>query len=739
MKCPKCQFENPDGMKFCGECGSKLEKICPNCQFSNPVKFKFCGNCGHDLSESSESTPSEYLEPETLPTEFQADKMPPTTGQIEGERKYITALFSDMSGYTAMSERLDPEEVKEITSRIFGEISKIVVKYDGFIEKFIGDAVMALFGVPKAHEDDPVRAIKAAREVHDLVRTMNPELEQKIGNPLAMHTGINTGLVVTGDVNLEKGTHGVAGDTINVASRLSSLANADEIIVGLDTCHQAEGHFTFEALTPTTIKGKAGPVQLYKVLSQKEKPVTIRRLSGLKADLTGRKVELTELREAVQNLREGRGKVFSISGDAGTGKTRLVEDFKSSLDLEDFQWREGHAYAYAQNIPYSLVIDLLNKVFHIEEDDPSEKVRFKVETGIEALVGRRQDVIPYLGSLYTLEYPELKDVSPELWKNRLQEAIQTILSTLAKKDRTIFFLEDLHWADPSSVELLRRACLEIRQPAIVLCVYRPTFNLFASHQVSGLGNIYKEIRLQDLSPSDAMDMLGSLLETESIPSELTQFVRDKVEGNPFYLEELVNSLIESETLVRNNGQWNITRPLTESDIPSSIHGLISGRLDRLENETKRILQEASVIGRAFLFEILNKITELKNMIDQGLNTLERLDLIRTRSIQPDLEYMFKHPLTQEVVYNGLLKKERQKIHENIALVMEDIFQDRVSEFYETLAFHFSQGKSVVKAVDYLVKSGEKCLARYAVHEAHQYYRLCLHLAPLGVCGIGPLS
>jgi class 3 adenylate cyclase/tetratricopeptide (TPR) repeat protein len=721
MECPKCQFENPDGMKFCGVCGSKLENICPNCQFSNPPKFKFCGECGHDLSESTESTPSEFIEPGTQPTEFQIDKISPTTGEIEGERKYITALFSDMSGYTAMSERLDPEEVKEITSRIFGEISKVVVKYDGFIEKFIGDAVMALFGVPKAHEDDPVRAIKAAREIHDLVQAMNPELEQKIEKPLAMHTGINTGLVVTGEVNMEKGTHGVAGDTINVASRLSSLANADEIIVGLHTCHQAEGHFTFEALAPKTIKGKAGPVQLYKVLSQKEKPVTIRRLSGLKADLIGRKVELIELKEAVENLREGKGKVFCISGDAGTGKSRLVEDLKSSLDLEEFQWREGHAYPYAQNIPYSLVIDLLNKVFRIEEDDPSEKVKAKVESGIEALLGKRQDVIPYLGSLYTLEYPELKDVSPELWKNRLQEAVQAILSALAKKGRTVFFLEDLHWADPSSVELIRRACLEIRQPAIVLCVYRPIFSLFTSHQLSGLGNIYKEIRLQDLSPSDAMDMLGSLLETESIPSELTQFVRDKVEGNPFYLEELVNSLIESETLVRNNGQWNITRPLTESDIPSSIHGLISGRLDRLENETKRILQEASVIGRAFLFEILNKVTELKNWIDQGLNTLERLDLIRMRSIQPDLEYMFKHPLTQEVVYNGLLKKERQKIHENIAFVMEDIFQDRISEFYETLAFHFSQGKSVVKAVDYLVKSGEKCLNRYAVHEAHQYY------------------
>jgi len=722
MKCPECRFENPEGMKFCGECGSKLEKICPNCNLSNPPKFKFCGECGHDLRERPESTLKGSSEPKTIPAESQTDKTSRATRPSEGERKYVTALFSDMSGYTTMSERLDPEEVKEITSRIFGEISKVVDKYDGFIEKFIGDAVMAIFGVPKAHEDDPVRAIKAAREIHDLVQAISPELEEKIGKPLTMHTGINTGLVVTGEVNIEKGTHGVAGDTINVAARLSSLAHADQIVVGPDTYHQAEGHFTFEALTPTKIKGKAEPVQLYNVLSKKEKPVTIHRLSGIRADLIGRKAELTELREAVTNLRNGKGRIISICGDAGMGKSRLVDDFKTTLDLEEIQWIEGHAYAYAQNIPYSLLIDLLNKVFQIEEDDPFENVRVKVETGAEDLVGRGPGIIPYVGSLYTLDYPGLQDVSPELWKNRLQEAIQAILSALAKKARTVFFLEDLHWADPSSVELLRRACLEIRQPAIVLCVFRPPFSLFTSHQSSGIGKIYQEIRLQDLSPSDAMNMLESLLKTESIPSELTRCVRDKVEGNPFYLEELVNSLIESETLVRNNGGWKITRPLNESDIPSSIHGLIAGRLDRLEKETKRILQEASVIGRAFLLEILIKITELKDRIELGLSTLERLDLIRTRSIQPDLEYMFKHPLTQEVVYNGLLKKERQKIHENIAFVMEDVFQNRLSEFYETLAFHFSQGQSVVKAVDYLVKSGEKSLARYSVNEAHQYYR-----------------
>ncbi|UCG66350.1 MAG: AAA family ATPase, partial [Deltaproteobacteria bacterium] len=455
----------------------------------------------------------------------------------------------------------------------------------------------------------------------------------------------------------------------------------------------------------------------------KEKPVTIHRLSGLRADLIGRKAEIAQLAEAIDNLREaGVGKIFSICGGAGTGKSRLVEEFKNASDLKEIQWLEGHAYAYSQNIPFFPLIDLLNRVFQIEEGDSTENVRVKVESGIENLIGGKVNLAPYVGGLYSLRYPEVEDVSPEFWRSRLQEAIQTILSALAQRAPTVFFLEDLHWADPSFVDLLRNALLGVRQPAIVLCVYRPTFSLFSSHQLGGIGKFYQEIRLQDLSSSEAQDMLESLLKTESIPSDLKQLVQGKAEGNPFYLEELVNSLIESETLIRDNGNWKITRPITESDISSTIHGLISGRLDRLERETKRILQEASVIGRAFFYEILKRITELEDRIDRGLSSLERLDLIRTRSIEPDLEYMFKHPLTQEVVYNGLLKKERQAIHEQIALVMEELFQDRLPEFYETLAFHFSQGQSVIKAVDYLVKSGEKSLARYAVEEAHQYFK-----------------
>jgi class 3 adenylate cyclase/tetratricopeptide (TPR) repeat protein len=675
--------------------------VCPNCGAQIPRDRQFCGQCGQRIPETRE---------------IEAGL------KAESERKFVTVLFSDLSGYTAMASRLDPEEVKEIMSQIFGEIAQIVARYEGFIERFVGDAVMALFGVPKVHEDDAVRAIKAAKEIHAVVETLSPKFERKVGSRLSMHSGINTGLVVTGEVNLEKGTHGIAGQAINLASRLQRFANAGEILVGPDTFRLAEGHFAFETLDPIAVKGSAEPLQIHKVLSQKEKPITVHRLSGLRADLIGRDVELAELRKAVTNLREGKGGVFSIWGDVGTGKSRLVEEFKAIPDVKGVQWLEGHAYAYAQNIPYFPLKDMLNRVIPIDEDDPPGRVRDKIESWIEHLVGSKDHTLPYVGSLYALSYPELEDLSPELWKSRLQAAALKILSALARSAPTVFYIEDLHWADPSFVDLLRTCLLQFREPAVFLCAYRPSFTLFTSDQPSGVDESYKEIRLQDLPPSEVQQMLESILKTDDIPPDLRKFVQDKAEGNPFYLEELVNSLIESETLTRESGRWSTARSLNAWEIPPTIHGVITGRLDRMEKETKRVLQEASVIGRSFFYEILKRVTDLNQNLDRCLQSLEHVGLIRTRTLQPDLEYVFKHVLTQEVTYNGLLKRERQEIHERAGEVIELLFRERLQEFYETLAYHFKNSQSARKAIDYLVKSGEKCLSRYSVEESHLYFK-----------------
>jgi class 3 adenylate cyclase/tetratricopeptide (TPR) repeat protein len=702
MKCPVCQFANPENMKFCGQCGIKLEKTCPACGFSNPPGFKFCGECGHQL-----------IGPKREETSAQ---------EVEGERKQVTVLFSDLSGYTAMTERLDPEEVKKITIRIFGDIAKIIDRYEGVIEKYAGDAVMALFGVPTAHEDDPLRAIRAAREIHRLVDAVSPELEPAINQTISMHTGINTGVVVTGDVNLEKGIVGMVGDALNVASRISDIAEAGEILVGQEVFRRTFTHFDFEKKAPIRVKGKAEPLLVYKAMFPREESTSIHRFSVLRAQLIGRNLEMAELIEAVDNMKNGKGRIFSIFGDAGTGKSRLVEEFKAGIDSHEIRWFECHAYPYTQNIPYFPLKDLLNRLFRIEEEDGRETVRQKIESGIVSLVGEGDSIIPYVGSLYDMDYPEAVDVSPEFWKAKLQETMKIVLSALALASPTIFLVEDLHWADPSFVELLRNTLLEVREPAIVLCVYRPAFSLFTSHQRKGLGKIYREIQLHALSPSEAQEMLTSLLMTDRIPSDVRQFVQEKAEGNPFYLEEMVNSLIESEILIREGDEWKLTGSIRASIISSTIQGIIAGRLDRLGKESKRVLQEASVIGRSFLYEILQRISKLQQDMDSCLMSLEQMDLIRTKALQPDLEYVFKHGLTQEVAYSSILMSQRKEIHERIGQAMEQLFSDRLPECYEALAYHFSQGVSIPKAVEYLVKSGEKSHKRYALAEAHQYFK-----------------
>ena len=708
MKCPTCQFENREGAKFCKDCGHKLEVTCSQCGLVILTDSKFCDSCGQRLDETEQKE-------KTIPAP-------------EGERKRVTVLFSDVSGYTTMSAKLDPEEVKEIMGQIIGGVSRVIKQYGGFMEKYVGDAVMALFGVPFAEEDDPVRAIKAAGAIHGVVKTLSQQYEEKIGKPLAMHTGICTGLVVTGDVNLEKGTHGVLGNTINVAFRLSSLAKPGEIIVDTDTYRQAAGHFNFDTLEAAVVSGRTEPVRTFRVVSSKEKPTKTHRLSGMRSELIGRKMEMAHLQEAIYNLKQGKGAVFSIVGDAGTGKSRLIEEFKTALDLKEIRWREGHCYPYSQNIPYFPLVNLLSRAWQIREGDSADTVKQKVEAGANDLIGDRKDLIPYVGSLYSLNYAEIEGVSPDFWKARLQEAVRKIFSAaLPRIGLMVICVEDLHWADPSFVELLRHVLADFRFPALVLCTYRPSFSLFTVHQMNGLGNLYQEIRLYDLSGSEAQNMMESLLKTESIPSELMRFIQARVERNPFHLEEVVNSLIESGTLIRDEGGWNLAMPLQEADIPTTIQGIITARLDRLDEKAKRILQEASVIGRAFLYEILGRITKLTEPIDRPLSGLERQDLIRIRSLQPDMEYIFKHALTQEVVYNGILKKERRVIHERIGRIMEELFHDRLPEFYETLAFHFRRGTSILKAVDYLMKAAEKSLKRYTLDESHEYYKEAFEL------------
>jgi len=716
MKCPRCTHQNPSGVKFCGNCGQRMGTLCLGCNTVNLPEGNFCHVCGQFLPKTNESLSGKKM---SMPRFPDVEKTP-YPHSAAGERKYVTVLFSDLSGYTSLAQRLDPEVVKDIIARLFRETTKVVTKYEGFIEKYIGDAVMAVFGAIRAHEDDPIRAIRAAREIHELVSAFSSDYEKQIGQILAMHTGINTGLVVTGDVDFGKGTHSITGVTLNIAARLCSLAKPGDILVGSETYRQAIGYFNFDSQEPVQLKGVTGPIQVYKVISRINQPKKIHRFHGLRADLIGRNPELGLLKESLDRVRVGKGSLVLLCGNAGTGKSRLLEEFKSALNREKVNWREGQCYPCTRNFTYYPLIDLLSRNFGIEESDSPELVREKIESGLK-FVENKDDVVPYVGSLYNLKYKQLEGISPEIWRSRLQKAILEILTVMARRAPTIICLEDLHWADPSSLELIRFLLSDFRYPALVICVYRPTLTLLSNQQIANLGESYFEIRLEDLSPAETETMLGSLLKTEHVPLDLKRLVREKAGGNPFYLEEIINSFVESEILVSEDARWGLRKSIAGSEISSTIHGVIAARIDRLEAEMKNILQEASVIGRSFYYEILSHITELEDSLWHHLSSLETLDLIKARSFRPAVEYIFKHALTQEVVYSGLVKDNRKAIHERVGLVMEKLFEDRLPEYYESMAYHFQRGQSVDKAVDYLVKSGQKSLERYALEEAHRYY------------------
>jgi class 3 adenylate cyclase/tetratricopeptide (TPR) repeat protein len=721
MRCPECQSDNRREAKFCSECGHKFCLPCPDC--GNPIEAhsKFCDECGSMLASALEASDT-ATEPENIHHQPEGQVIINEAAPMVGERKHVTVLFSDLTGYTEMSEKLDPEEVKEITTAIFSELTHIIEKYDGFIEKYIGDAILAVFGAKEAFEDSALRAIKAAREIHRHVEAVSQKYEEAVGRQLSMHTGINTGLVVTGEINFQKGTHGLVGDTINTAARLMSASQPGEIITDHDSYVQTKGYFHFDSLEPVKVKGKAEPIRVYRVGDALQTPKKLHRLHGLRAELIGRSIEMQVLNDAAESLALGKGSVISVCGTAGTGKSRLIYEFKKSLDVRKFRWFDGNAYPYTQNMPYYPMIDLLTKAFGIQESDNSETIKKKVESNLEGLLGKGSEKVPYIGGLFSIEYAETSEIGPEYWKDQLFTAVADVLKALSYSGPTIVCLEDMHWADPSTTELVNKLVSNLSYPLMLICIYRPTVIIFTDFETKSLKTDFAEIRLRELSPSESHEMVCSLLKTEEIPKALRSFIRETIDGNPFFVEELINALIDFGVLSRNSGKWVLSNTIDESFISTNVHGVIAGRIDRLGGDTKRILQEASVIGRTFLFDILQRISEIKQDISKNLVMLERLDLIRAKSVHPALEYIFKHALTQEVVYEGLLKKERREIHERIGKAIEKLFTNRRQEFYEILAYHFKQGNSKVKAVKYLIKAGRKSFSICSVEEAQQYYK-----------------
>jgi class 3 adenylate cyclase/tetratricopeptide (TPR) repeat protein len=718
MKCRECQTENPEGMKFCGKCGAKLERICPRCNFSNPLDFAFCGKCGQKL---------EVIE-----------KVEPT---IEGERKQVTVLFSDLSGYTAMSERLDPEEVKNLMRRIFGEITQVVAKYDGSIEKFIGDAVVAFFGVPKAHEDDPMRAIRAAKEIHEIIDAMSHQFEPRVGKPLSMHTGINTGLVVTGEVTMEKGTLGVTGDTVNVAQRLSGLAKPGVILVGQDTFLQTQGYFEFEKQEPTRVKGKTEAVPIYKMLEPKYKVDRLKGLAtqGISSALVGRDAEFVALKGCLNRLLDGQGGIVCIIGEAGIGKSRLMAEIRNYIRntqaISSLQWLEGRTLSYGQKISYWPFQEIIWHYAGITEDDSEAEASQKLESRISSLFAEEaREILPYLSTFLGLgvrgEYAEgLKYLDGKSMGSQIYLTSRRFFERLARVQPLVLVFEDLHWVDESSMLLLEHLLPLILRVPILICGISRTDPKIPIERLREIATKeyerrYTELRLSPLSQSDSLQMMHNLMEIDNLSSTMREKIVHKVDGNPFFLEEIMRSLIDTGAVVHDSSteRWKTTEKLDQFTIPDTIQGVIMARVDRLGEEIKQVLRTAAVIGRSFLYRVLKTIAEEVRELDRDLDQLQTVELIRVKQKIPELEYIFKHALVQETTYGSILLQRRRELHSKVGQAIEALFPDRLEEFYSLLAYHYARAENWEKAQDYLFKAGDQAGKIAADAEALTHYQ-----------------
>jgi tetratricopeptide (TPR) repeat protein/class 3 adenylate cyclase len=705
IACPTCQTFNKKDSKFCIQCGAAFELSCPNCGAAQDTSVKFCSVCGKATADGLNSYDSQTASTPAISTKF----------------KTLVCVVCAKVQYDCADQITREEEAGEEIADFLDRVAGIMEKQGGFIESCHEGTVTALFGISRSREYDSVSALIAALAMRDLATGSAthdaPTKVIKMGG-----IGVSSGFVMARKNESGNQVVGAIGNTFRDAAKLSEIAGCNEILVSSSIIDQTRNFFDFGPELDSSVSedvGLSDPIR--PLVGMKEEVSTVRRSTGRSAPLIGRSNELAQLNEGLRGLERGRGSIFSITGAAGSGKSRLVEEFKARQLPGRVNFIEGHAFSHTKNTPYFPVCDLLKTLWKIKDSDDQATLRNKVVEGASALIGEGSNMIPYIAGLFGLADDKDYRDDPEVWNMRAKRSLLALVSALSMRQPTVFLIEDLHWADSASLELVRFIISELRSPAVLICTYRSHFQLIEDWQREPLGKAYVHIQLNELSASEAAEMTEQLCGGKTIPGEFRSFVANEAKGNPFYLEEVVNTAVESGILSLVEERWELTGPLEKFKVPSTVVGVITERIGRLKPAERAILEKASVIGRAFSFQLLNRVTQDSAQAKHSLKTLEELGLIQTRTGALETAYVFKHVLTQEVIYNGLLHSRRRELHERIGIALEDLFSDRLMEVCEMLAFHFMNGISKYKAISYLFNSAKKSWHRYSLTEASGYY------------------
>ena len=729
MKCPECDFDNPKEMRFCGHCGVPLLNTCPNCNSNVPIQFKFCGSCGVRLTSPNAANDLAKIR-KYIPS-YLADKIQQSEGHIEGERKKVTAVFADICGFTAMSETRDPEEVSAIITTCHTMLGKIIDEYGGVVDKIVGDGLMAVFGIP-VHEDDSERAILAAMEMLQGMEILSEKLSKSIGVSLGLSIGINTGIVVIGDVGTDlRLDYTVMGDVVNTASRLQGIAETGEILVTQETYRKTAHCFDFQKLDPIRLRGKSQPIQVYKALLRKEKPLPARGIAGLHSPFIGRNEEFAICQRVIDRLSPGKGGTLLITGEAGFGKSRLAAELKEYAQGRDITWLEGKCVSYSRSISYWVFMDALRNYFGIKKEAGIDEIEHTLKSkGVMNDI--RESVIPIIGSLLSSKRENEKaddGLADSEKKLRIFTAIKDILAAESQINPLILAFDDLHWIDALSIELLIFLIKELSHNRVTfICIYRSMAGKPDDCLVRQLEEEYPHnnsttpvrctrIVLNPLSNVDSNLLLNSLLAAEDLPLKMKGTILEKAGGNPLYLEEVIRSIIDDKIIERHDGRWLVMRELEDIEVPDTVQKVIMARIDRLEMKPKHVLQCASVIGRSFEYNslmylltpyspLLTHSSSLVQGLDEDLKTLMKMGFI-SREEDSQSAFRFRHALIQDVSYNTILKKRRKELHEITCHYIEEVHREHLNEFYEILAYHYSNSNDVESALSYLIKAGDK--------------------------------
>jgi class 3 adenylate cyclase/tetratricopeptide (TPR) repeat protein len=693
---------------------------CARCGGTNAARHKFCKKCGEPLSGAPADAGSgraSWAPAAPVPRHL-AEKILTSRSALEGERKQVTVLFADLKGSMELLADRDPEEARQLLDPVLGRMMEAVHRYEGTVNQVMGDGIMALFGAPVAHEDHAVRACYAALDMQASMRRYTEEVRRAHGIELQIRVGLNSGEVVVraigGDLRMD---YSAVGQTTHLAARMEQLATPGAIRLTAATLRLAEGYITVKPLGPVPVKGLPSPVEVYEVFGAGPRRSRLHAAAarGL-SRFVGRDGELEQLHRALGLAGAGHGQVVALVGEAGVGKSRLVWEVTHSYRTHGWLIIESRSVSYGKATPYLPVVDLLKAYFQIQERDEGRAIREKVVGKLLALDRTLEPTLSVFLALLDVpvDDPEWERLDPVERRRRTLDAVRRLLLRESRVQPVLVVFEDLHWIDAETQALLDRLVEGLFTARMLLLVnYRPEYR----HDW-GPKSYYTQIRLDPLSLESADELLRTLLGAEAAGAPLARSLVQLSEGNPFFLEECVQTLVETAVLIGERGAYRLPRDVTVPTVPPTVQAVLAARIDRLPSEEKRLLQCAAVVGKDVPLTLLRSIAELPDdSLERGLAHLQAAEFLYETSVVSDVEYTFKHALTHEVAYGSLLQDHRRALHARILAALETAATEGTSEHVDRLAHHAVRGGRWDRAVHYLREAVARALGRSAHREA----------------------